>query len=68
MIARLKAYIIRRRFERFFVKPFEPAIAITRRKKVRGVGELKRRQQAFLHFCLGASRDPSPTTSGASHV
>lgn len=56
MLRALSLYLNRRRFYRYFVKPFQAQAEAARAKHKRGVAEAQRAQREFLHSCLRGSR------------
>jgi hypothetical protein len=52
VLRRLKAWLIRKRFERLFVRPFQARAAMARKAHARGARQALADQRAFLHQAL----------------
>jgi hypothetical protein len=52
MLLRFKAWLIRRRFERLFVRPFQPRIEAARATHRPGARKARDEQRQFLHQAL----------------
>lgn len=52
MLRNLKRWLVRRRFERLFVRPFEAQASLARKAHRAGVRETQKAKQEFLHAAL----------------
>jgi hypothetical protein len=52
VIRHLKTWLLKRRFERLFVKPYQERAEAARKAHARGVRETRQAQQEFLHMAL----------------